>query len=80
MASQRPIRLLLVAGALALALSACGRRGALEPPPSATAPAAQPEAAQPAAGPIPGSPVGQARRRPGPIVPGNDPFILDAIL
>ena len=39
MSSRLPsARLILVAGALVLGLSACGRRGALEAPPDPTAP------------------------------------------
>lgn len=71
-------RVALVAGALVLSLSACGRRGALEPPPSAAAAQAQPEAVEQATLP---SPVGTPRSKPsrGYTVP-NKPFILDPLL
>jgi predicted small lipoprotein YifL len=72
-------RTVLVAGLIALSLSACGRRGALEPPPSASAPAAQPEnAVSDTALP---SPVGTPRSTPrqGYTIP-NKPFILDPLL
>ena len=71
-----PSRIVLVAGVVALALAACGRRGALEAPPSATA--AQTEAQQ--GGTLP-SPVGTPRRARGTgfTVP-NRPFVLDPLL
>jgi predicted small lipoprotein YifL len=73
-------RLALVAGALVLSLSACGRRGAPEAPPDASVQAATPNAAAPAAGTLP-SPVGTPRTtsRQGTTVP-NEPFILDPLL
>jgi predicted small lipoprotein YifL len=74
-------RIVLVAGLLALSLSACGRRGALEPPPRATAPAppAPPESTG-GASTLP-SPVGTPRSAPrrGYTIP-NKPFILDPLL
>ncbi len=72
-------RTVLVAGLIALSLSACGRRGALEPPPSASAPAAQPESAVSDTA-LP-SPVGTPRSTPrqGYTIP-NKPFILDPLL
>jgi predicted small lipoprotein YifL len=71
-------RAALVAGLLALSLSACGRRGALEPPPDPSAPQAQPVAE--GQGTLP-SPVGTPRSRAtqGYSIP-NKPFILDPIL
>jgi predicted small lipoprotein YifL len=72
-----PTRILLVAGLITLALTACGRRGAPEPPPG-TATAA-PVQAQPD-GTLP-SPVGTPRRnRLGGFVTPNRPFILDPLL
>ena len=76
-------RIVLVAGLLTLSLSACGRRGALEPPPNASATQAQteeqtttnPDAALP-------SPVGtpsRSRASRGYTIP-NKPFILDPLL
>jgi predicted small lipoprotein YifL len=74
-------RPLLIAGLVALSLSACGRRGALEPPPSASAQAAATQQ-QPTAGEstLP-SPVGTPRSTPrqGYTIP-NKPFILDPLL
>lgn len=69
-------RMVLVAGLVALSLSACGRRGALEPPPSATA---QPESTVSDTA-LP-SPVGTPRSSPrqGYTIP-NKPFILDPLL
>ncbi len=69
-------RVLVVAGLVTLALAACGRRGALEPPPGTAAdvkPAQQ-------GGTLP-SPVGTPRKnRPYGLVPPNQPFVLDPLL
>jgi predicted small lipoprotein YifL len=79
LAFSRPV---LVAGLLLLSLAACGRRGALEPPPDPTAVQAPQEAA--AANPegtLP-SPIGTPRRsnaNRGYTIP-NKPFILDPLL
>ncbi|MBM1174997.1 LPS translocon maturation chaperone LptM [Microvirga arabica] len=72
-------RPLLIAGLVVLCLSACGRRGALEPPPSASAPAAQP-ASTVSDTALP-SPVGTPRSSPrlGYTIP-DKPFILDPLL
>ena len=72
-------RTVLVAGLVVLSLSACGRRGALEAPPSASAPAAQP-ASTAGESTLP-SPVGTPRSSPrqGYTIP-NKPFILDPLL
>jgi predicted small lipoprotein YifL len=71
-------RAALVAGLLVLGLSACGRRGALEPPPDPAAAPAQPEAS--AQGTLP-SPVGTPRSRPNRAFTIPDkPFILDPLL
>ena len=82
MSSRLPFsRSILIAGALVLGLSACGRRGALEPPPSAPAPRAQaPEASAAANSTLP-SPVGtpRATARQGYTIP-DKPFILDPLL
>src|SRR5919112_2473000 len=70
-------RALLVAGALLLGLSACGRRGALEPPPDPSALQAQQETTSEGAGQatLP-SPVGTPRSKPNRAytIP-NKPFI-----
>ena len=72
-----PFRTVLVAGLVTLALAGCGRRGALEAPPSAAA-AAPAEGQQ--AGTLP-SPVGAPRRTRGAgfVVP-NRSFVLDPLL
>ncbi|HEX2134329.1 MAG TPA: hypothetical protein VHG30_00255 [Microvirga sp.] len=73
-------RILVVAGVLTIPLAACGRRGALEAPPSAAA-SAQAQA-QPAReeSTLP-SPVGTPRRSHGAgfVVPRRS-FILDPLL
>ena len=70
-------RIVLVAGLVTLALAACGRRGALEAPPSAAA-SAQNEAQQ--AGTLP-SPVGTPRRaRASGFVVPNRSFVVDPLL
>ena len=80
MPSRLPHVVALTALAL-LALSACGRRGALEPPPGATAQAQQ---GQPAptdpVGTLP-SPIGTPRKssKQGYTIP-KQPFILDPLL
>ena len=67
-----PSRMLLVAGLVTLALTACGRRGAPEPVTAAAQPQAQ--------GTLP-SPVGTPRRvRPGGFVAPNRAFVLDPLL
>ena len=70
-------RVLLVAGVLTVALAACGRRGALEAPPSAAA-SAQTQAREESTLP---SPVGTPRRSHGAgfVVPRRS-FILDPLL
>ncbi|WP_243369692.1 lipoprotein [Microvirga solisilvae] len=73
-------RAALVAGLIVLGLSACGRRGAPEAPPDASAPrqVQQQDAADQATLP---SPVGTPRSGPkrGYTIP-KDPFILDPLL
>jgi predicted small lipoprotein YifL len=73
-------RTVLIAGLLVLGLSACGRRGALEPPPDASAPAeTQQTTTSDATLPSPvGTPRSSSARR-GYTVP-NKPFILDPLL
>lgn len=74
----RSLRIALLVVGVALALTACGRRGALEPPPDASA---KREEAQPQQGPAPASPIGRpAGRRPAPIKPGTVAFPLDFLL
>ena len=75
-------RTAFVAGVLVLGLSACGRRGALEPPPDPSAPKAQQNASSPAPDEALPSPVGTPRSktaRRGYTIP-KKPFILDPIL
>lgn len=70
-------RAVLVAGLLVLGLSACGRRGALEPPPDASAPQVEQQASdQTLPSPV-GTPRSKASR--GYTVP-DKPFILDPLL
>jgi predicted small lipoprotein YifL len=82
MVSSLPLpRALILAGLVVLALTACGRRGALEAPPDPAAAAAAPSAEQEREGTLP-SPVGAPRRstaRQGYVVP-KEPFILDPLL
>jgi len=61
------MRILIVLLLTGLALTACGRRGALEPPPSAAAVAQKPGAAT-------GTDTGTAKEKPDP------PFILDPLI
>jgi predicted small lipoprotein YifL len=87
---SRAGRALLLVGLLALGLAACGRRGALEPPPLAGAPAGAttaraqtdgddeaPETILPSVSPTPAADRRQQRR--GYTVP-KEPFILDPLL
>ncbi len=82
----RPLPILAVL-ILATALSACGRRGPLEPPPRAVAPAANVIADEPEAAPAedalpslapPVAPGERGGRKP--IVAPKRPFILDSLL
>ena len=76
-------RTLLVAGLAVLGLSACGRRGALESPPSASAQGAEAEQQTTASDSTLPSPVGtprsSSRRSQGYTIP-DKPFILDPLL
>ncbi len=74
----RPARLIVIAGAVALALAACGRRGALEAPPDPNAPKETQTQSQ--QGSIAPSPVGTPRRSNTGITVPKDPFILDPLL
>ena len=72
-------RRMLVAGGIVLALSACGRKGPLEPPPGAVVPKAavsDPEA--PAGAFAPGA--AKPKKKRVPLVAPKDDFILDPIL
>jgi predicted small lipoprotein YifL len=73
-------RAVLVAGLLVLALAACGRRGALEPPLDASA-QADTQMQTPMSDSTLPSPVGTPRSsaRQGYTIP-NKPFILDPLL
>lgn len=79
MPSPCPVsRLVLVAGLVALSVSACGRRGSLEPPPNPAAPAAQTQSEDETTLPSPiGTPQKAART---PYQKPKKPFILDPIL
>jgi len=74
-------RAVLVCGLLVLGLTACGRRGALEPPPDASAQAAQAQQESTEGASTLPSPVGTPRSAPrrGYTIP-NKPFILDPLL
>ena len=68
---------LMLLGLVALGMSACGRRGALEPPVDASVAATAEPVATPGitvAGPLKG------RKKRVPITPPNTPFFLDPIL
>jgi predicted small lipoprotein YifL len=71
-------RLILAAGLLSLSLAACGRRGALEPPPDPSAPAQQTSTEDTT---VP-SPIGTPKKTNtrAPYVKPKEPFILDPIL
>jgi len=82
MSSSLPFpRAVLVCGLLVLGLTACGRRGALEPPPNASTQAAEALQQATAGGSTLPSPVGTPRSSPrqGYTIP-NKPFILDPLL
>ena len=64
--------------ALALAVAGCGKKGPLEPPPSA-ADAAKSQQANPAEPGI-ASLRGGAKKRPPPVKPPKDDFFLDFLL
>jgi len=73
----------VVALSLALAVAACGRRGALEAPPGGKAipgaDNAQPGDQQPN-NPAIGNPLGQPQQKSEPIKPPSGPFALDFLL
>jgi predicted small lipoprotein YifL len=78
-------RLALIAGGLSLALAACGRRGALEAPPTASvAPNGQPAAPQAEADDEEGAAVvpgqTQAQKRSRAYNVPKRPFVLDPLL
>jgi predicted small lipoprotein YifL len=74
-------RTILVAGLVLLGLSACGRRGALEPPPNASAQGAQAQEESTDSDSTLPSPVGTPRATSpqGYTIP-DKPFILDPLL
>jgi predicted small lipoprotein YifL len=65
---------------LALAVAGCGRRGLLEPPPSASAQAAQPADDKSVTGSADMALAPSKSHKPPPIQPGNGSFILDPLL
>ena len=82
MVCSLPVPRLILAAGLILCASACGRRGALEPPPNASAPAAETQQQATTGDATLPSPVGTPRSgspNRGPTVP-NKPFILDPLL
>jgi predicted small lipoprotein YifL len=80
------VRLALIAGGLSLALAACGRRGALEAPPTASvaqngqpaAPQAEADDDEDGAAVMPGQT--QAKKRTRAYNVPNRPFVLDPLL
>lgn len=84
MSSRLPVHAFLIVGLVALGLTACGRRGALEAPPDPSAPQAQAQVqtnGDETEGTVP-SPVGTPRQRAprrGFVVP-KEPFVLDPLL
>ena len=82
--NRRSLFPLLLAAGLALTVSACGRKGPLEPPPGGKdipgeenqQPSDREEQAQTSLT----NPLTQRPRRPPPIKAPNTPFVLDAIL
>lgn len=81
--NRRALFPVLLTVGLALTAAACGRKGPLEPPPGGKdipgEDNAQPSDREEQAG-LMNNPIGQRPRRPPPIKPPNDPFVLDAIL
>ena len=65
------MRILIIVLATSLALTACGRRGALQPPPGASV--EQPQGS-PGSAAAPGANTGTAQEKPDP------PFILDRLI
>ena len=68
----------LVSGLGLLALSGCGRKGPLEPPPGASVQKPEPQEAKQGETFAPGPLKGKKKR--SVIVPPNDTFVLDPIL
>ncbi|WP_112662345.1 hypothetical protein [Microvirga flavescens] len=75
------LRVALIAGAVALTLTACGRRGAPEAPPDPSAPKAQQTTQESDDESVLPSPVGTPKHNPkrGYTIPKSQ-FILDPIL
>ena len=73
---RNPLRLMVITVLMGLALSACGRKGPLEPPPSAV------EQAKPAATADTGimPPVGAKKPETKAAPPPDKPFFLDFLL
>jgi predicted small lipoprotein YifL len=77
-------RTVLLAGFLGLALTACGRKGPLEPPPDAKnaidLPAEQTGAVENTFNATDASPLGKPPKRNKPIEVPEKPFVLDPLL
>ena len=73
-------RQLIMVLILALAVAGCGRRGALEPPPSAAAKAEKSAEDKSIAGSSDVALAPSKAHKPPPITPGNGSFILDPLL
>jgi predicted small lipoprotein YifL len=67
--SKAPASALVLVALIAFGASACGRRGALEPPPDPNAVAKPDDPDHP-----------QVHRKPKPVEPPKVPFLLDPIL
>lgn len=86
--SSHLLRTILFVSALAVATSACGRRGALESPPDPKAAASQKDKSASNVNNTNddesdndlSAPVGQAKKRPKGFVIPKEPFILDPLL
>lgn len=73
-------RTILVAGLLGLALTACGRRGPLEPPPNAKNAIELPDEDTGAVPVTDASPLGKPKKTNRAIAIPEKPFVLDPLL
>jgi predicted small lipoprotein YifL len=74
------LRRLAVLALIAGAMAACGRKGALEPSPSAAAQPAAQEGEEKAAAPATAGHSAFRAKQPAPVLPPKTPSILDPIL
>ena len=73
---SRNLRVLAILMVVAGVAASCGRKGSLEPSPSATAEGEGQKPAQPAGGGL----SGLRAKKPAPVLPSKEPSILDPIL